>query len=145
MNYIGRSACGVWIIRSNNSNPIRVFSKPCCTILSIYEGTGSLEGLPIYILRYWSISVRKLFIETERALKLDVSFNLTSSMKITCCSHNIRMPWSSKCRASKGMAVTVFNIMVSCSIQIAIHTAYSLKLHTLTCTCNLEIIILCCS
>ena len=31
------------------------------------------------------------------------------------------------------------------TILIAIHTAYSLKLHTLTCTCNLEIIILCCS
>ena len=41
--------------------------------------------------------------------------------------------------------ITVFNILVSCSIQIVIHTAYSLKLHTLTCTCNLEIIILCCS
>ena len=87
------------IIRSNNSNLLGVFSKLCCTVL--YDFEGSLEGLPIYILRNCQFPSQNWSLKRNDGIYR----MLVSSMKFTCSLHNIRMPRSSECRTSKRLAV----------------------------------------
>ena len=78
---------------------LRVFRTLYCTVL--YDHEVSLEGLPIYILRNCQFPSENLSLKRN-----DGDYRmLVSSMKITCCLHNICMLRSSKCRISKGMAV----------------------------------------
>ena len=49
---------------------------------------------------------------------------LVSSMKFTCCLHNIRMPRSDKCRTSNGMAVNVIICIYRVHTLIRIATLF---------------------
>ena len=90
---------GFWLLDLTIPYLLGVFSKLCYTVL--YDFECSLEGLPIYIL--WNCQ----FPSQNWSLKRNDGYYrmLVSSMKFTCCLHNIRIPRSNKCRTSKRLAV----------------------------------------
>ena len=120
------------IIRSNNSNLLGVFSTLCCTVL--YDFEGSLEGLPIYILRNCQ------FPSQNWSLKRNDGYYrmLVSSMKFTCCLHNIRMPRSSKCRTPKRLAVR-HNVLRKLA-RVSVNTLRVLQLIGQSIMCNKQCI-----